>query len=85
MLLELSGSDILTALETGVGSFPALEGRFLQVWGVWLRGVVQFQELVNTGACQRACLWLGTSLLSLPRSPMPLLRLAPLHEHRSLE
>ncbi|PSC76623.1 Trifunctional nucleotide phosphoesterase [Micractinium conductrix] len=34
VLLELSGSDILTALETGVGSFPALEGRFLQVSGV---------------------------------------------------
>lgn len=31
VLLELSGSDVLTALETGVGSWPALEGRFLQV------------------------------------------------------
>lgn len=30
VLLELSGSDVLTALETGVGSWPALEGRFLQ-------------------------------------------------------
>ncbi|PRW59853.1 5 -nucleotidase [Chlorella sorokiniana] len=34
VLLELSGSDVLTALETGVGSWPALEGRFLQVSGL---------------------------------------------------
>lgn len=37
VLLELSGADVLTALETGVGSWPALEGRFLQaslrLWG----------------------------------------------------
>ena len=31
VLLELSGADVLVALETGVGSWPALEGRFLQV------------------------------------------------------
>ena len=33
VVLELSGGAVLTALETGVGSFPALEGRFLQVGG----------------------------------------------------
>lgn len=31
VLLELSGADLLVSLETGVGSYPALEGRFLQV------------------------------------------------------
>lgn len=43
VLLELSGADLLRALETGVGSWPALEGRFLQVvpglgmdvWALW--------------------------------------------------
>ena len=34
VLLELSGADLLTVLETGVGSWPALEGRFLQVSGI---------------------------------------------------
>ena len=34
VLLELSGTDLLTVLETGVGSWPALEGRFLQVSGI---------------------------------------------------
>ncbi|KAL4458863.1 hypothetical protein ABPG75_013728 [Micractinium tetrahymenae] len=34
VLLELTGADLLKALETGVGSLPALEGRFLQVSGV---------------------------------------------------
>lgn len=38
VLLELSGADVLAMLETGVGSFPALEGRFLQVRGTF--GVV---------------------------------------------
>ena len=33
VVLELSGGAVLTALETGVGSYPALEGRFLQVRG----------------------------------------------------
>jgi 5'-nucleotidase len=31
VLLELSGGEVLTALETGVGSWPKKEGRFLQV------------------------------------------------------
>eukprot|EP00887_Chlorella_sp_A99_P006466 scaffold3.g6466.t1 len=30
VLLELTGAEILAALETGVGSWPKLEGRFLQ-------------------------------------------------------
>jgi hypothetical protein len=34
VVLELSGLDILVALETGVSSWPAREGRFLQVSGV---------------------------------------------------
>lgn len=40
VLLELAGADLLRALETGVGSWPALEGRFLQVGRhAFVRGV----------------------------------------------
>lgn len=34
VVLELSGKDILMALETGVSSWPMREGRFLQVSGI---------------------------------------------------
>jgi hypothetical protein len=40
--LAVSGGAVLTALETGVGSYPALEGRFLQVRG----GVVGCSQCV---------------------------------------
>lgn len=32
VVIEVSGAQILAALENGVSKWPALEGRFPQVW-----------------------------------------------------
>lgn len=77
VLLELSGSDVLTALETGVGSWPALEGRFLQArapqeTGFVSRGVgVPAVPLSRHTPCIAAELLLLTLILLIPFSSAP--------------
>ena len=79
VVLELSGGAVLTALETGVGSYPALEGRFLQVGGqTGCSVVVQGRALVQAQMCIYIALaWLPRQLTPLPPSYPPTTTLPP--------